>query len=87
VDFELFRSDLQADLHRADRSHGGRPPHDAVLMFRILVLQAVGLALIATGAGQSSAAASRRHRPAKRSARPPRSPSPRYTRKPQSQNE
>jgi transposase, IS5 family len=39
VDFELFRPDLEAALQRADRSRGGRPPYDAVLMFRILVLQ------------------------------------------------
>jgi len=39
VDFELFRADLEAALQRADRSRGGRPPYDAVLMFRILVLQ------------------------------------------------
>lgn len=39
VDFELFRPDLEAALHRADRSRGGRPPYDAVLMFRVLVLQ------------------------------------------------
>lgn len=39
VDFELFRPELEAALDRADRSRGGRPPHDAVLMFRVLVLQ------------------------------------------------
>lgn len=39
VDFELFRPELEAALDRADRSRGGRPPYDAVLMFRILVLQ------------------------------------------------
>lgn len=39
VDFELFRPDLEAALDRADRSRGGRPPYDAVLMFRVLVLQ------------------------------------------------
>ena len=39
VDFELFRPALEAALDRADRSRGGRPPYDAVLMFRILVLQ------------------------------------------------
>lgn len=39
VDFELFRPELEMALHRADRSRGGRPPYDAVLMFRILVLQ------------------------------------------------
>jgi len=38
VDFELFRSELEAALPRADRSRGGRPPWDAVLMFRVLVL-------------------------------------------------
>jgi transposase, IS5 family len=39
IDFELFRPELEAALARADRSRGGRPPYDAVLMFRILVLQ------------------------------------------------
>jgi IS5 family transposase len=39
VDFERFRPELEAALDRADRSRGGRPPYDAVLMFRILVLQ------------------------------------------------
>ena len=39
VDFELFRPDLVAALDRAERNRGGRPPYDAVLMFRILVLQ------------------------------------------------
>ena len=39
VDFELFRAELEAALQRADRSRGGRPAYDAVLMFRILVLQ------------------------------------------------
>ena len=38
IDFEVFRSDLEAALDRADRSRGGRPPYDAVLMFRIVVL-------------------------------------------------
>ena len=41
VDFEAFRAELEAALPRADRSRGGRPPYDAVLMFRILVLQAL----------------------------------------------
>jgi transposase len=39
VDFELFRSDLEAALSRSDRSKGGRPPYDAVVMFKVLVLQ------------------------------------------------
>lgn len=41
VDFEAFREELEAALPRADRSRGGRPPWDAVLMFRVLVLQAL----------------------------------------------
>ena len=39
IDFERLRPDLEATLARGDRSRGGRPPYDAVLMFRILVLQ------------------------------------------------
>lgn len=39
VDFELFRPELAAALQRSDRSKGGRPPYDAVLMFKVLVLQ------------------------------------------------
>lgn len=41
VDFELFRPVLDAALARSDRSRGGRPPYDAVLMFKVLVLQAL----------------------------------------------
>jgi transposase, IS5 family len=41
VDFEAFRGELEAALPRADRSRGGRPPYDPVLMFRALVLQAL----------------------------------------------
>ena len=40
VDFEVFRSELEQAVPRADRSRGGRPPYDHVLMFRILILQA-----------------------------------------------
>lgn len=39
VDFEGFRSDLETGLGFSDRSKGGRPPYDAVLIFQILVLQ------------------------------------------------
>ena len=39
VDFELFRPELDAALERSDRAKGGRPPYDAVLMFKVLVLQ------------------------------------------------
>ena len=41
VDFDAFRGELEAALPCADRSRGGRPPWDAVLMFRVLVLQAL----------------------------------------------
>jgi hypothetical protein len=41
VDFEIFRPVLDAALARSDRSRGGRSPYDVVLMFRILVLQAL----------------------------------------------
>ena len=41
IDFEVFRGDLEAVLSRADRTKGGRPPYDAVLMFKILVLQSL----------------------------------------------
>ena len=40
VDFELFRPDLERAVPRADRSRGGRPPFDHVLMFKVLILQA-----------------------------------------------
>jgi IS5 family transposase len=39
VDFELFREELERALRRSDRARGGRPPYDAVLMFKVLVLQ------------------------------------------------
>ena len=41
VDFEVFRHQLRAALRRSDRGQGGRPPYDPVLMFKILVLQAL----------------------------------------------
>jgi hypothetical protein len=34
VDFELFRPELERAVPRADRSKGGRPPFDHVLMFK-----------------------------------------------------
>ena len=40
VDFELFRSELEAALAYADGCKGGRPPFDPVMMFKILVIQA-----------------------------------------------
>ena len=41
VDFEIFRPALKRALRRSDRSKGGRPPFDPVLMFKVLVLQAL----------------------------------------------
>ncbi len=41
VDFEIFRPPLKRALRRSDRSKGGRPPYDPVLMFKVLVLQAL----------------------------------------------
>ena len=40
VDFEQFRALLEQAVVRADRSRGGRPAFDHVLMFKILVFQA-----------------------------------------------
>jgi len=40
VDFELFRPTLDAALAYSDGQKGGRPPLDAVMMFKILVIQA-----------------------------------------------
>ena len=40
VGFEVFRPELNAALSYADRTEGGRPPFDPVLMFKILVIQA-----------------------------------------------
>jgi IS5 family transposase len=41
VDFEMFRPALEAAAPRADRSKGGRPAFDHVLMFKVLILQAI----------------------------------------------
>ncbi len=41
IDFEVFRPWLSAALKRSDGSKGGRLPYDPVLMFKILVLQAL----------------------------------------------
>lgn len=37
----MFRKPLAKALNRPDRSLGGRPPYDAMMMFNILVLQAL----------------------------------------------
>ena len=41
VDFEMFRAGPDASLLRSDRSKGGRLPMDAVMMFKVLVLQSL----------------------------------------------
>lgn len=41
VPWEVFRKPLAKALKRSDRSKGGRPPFDALLMFKIMVLQAL----------------------------------------------
>src|ERR1700740_3082935 len=41
VNFEIFRSDLEAAVPRADRSKGGRLPYDCVFMLKVLILQAM----------------------------------------------
>jgi IS5 family transposase len=41
VDFEMFRAELVAALARSDGARGGRPPLDPVMMFKVLVLQAL----------------------------------------------
>jgi len=37
VDFELFRADLERAVPRSDRSKGGRPAFDQVLMLKVLI--------------------------------------------------
>jgi len=41
VDFELFRSELEKSVPRSDGAKGGRPGFDHVLMFKVLILQAM----------------------------------------------
>ena len=41
VDFEPFRYRLEKALKRSDGAKGGRPPYDPVMMFKVLVLQAL----------------------------------------------
>jgi hypothetical protein len=41
VDLEVFWGPLIAALRRSYRGKGGRPPFDPVMMFKILVLQAL----------------------------------------------
>ena len=41
VNFEMFRADLERAVPRSDGSKGGRPAFDHVLMFKVLLLQAM----------------------------------------------
>ncbi len=41
VDFEMFRPDLERAIPRADGTKGGRPAFDRVLLFKVLLLQAM----------------------------------------------
>jgi len=41
IDFEMFREALETAVPRAGRSKGGRPPFDQVLMFKVVILQAM----------------------------------------------
>lgn len=41
VDFEMFRPELEDAVPRSNGAKGGRPPFDHVLMFKVLLLQAM----------------------------------------------
>lgn len=41
VDVEMFRPTLEAAVPQRDRSRGGRPPFDRVLILKVLILQAM----------------------------------------------
>lgn len=41
VDFEMFRAELERAVPRSDGTKGGRPAFDHVLMFKVLLLQAL----------------------------------------------
>ena len=41
IDFEIFWPELDAALNRSDGTRGGRPPMVPVLMFKVLVIQAL----------------------------------------------
>ena len=41
VPWAVFRKPLAKALKRSDGARGGRPPYDAVLMVKIIVLQAL----------------------------------------------
>ncbi|MDR3185575.1 MAG: transposase [Christensenellaceae bacterium] len=48
IDWEIFRTPIETNIHK-DRSKGGRPPYDAILMFKIVTLhQLYGLSDLST---------------------------------------
>jgi IS5 family transposase len=40
ADFEIVRSELDAALNYSDGAMAGRPPFDAVMLFKILIIRA-----------------------------------------------
>src|SRR5205807_7068143 len=60
VNFGKFRADLEAAVPRADRSRGGRPPFDHVLMFKVGTSKKIGACLHRANQIQSSHALSAR---------------------------
>jgi hypothetical protein len=38
IDWEIFSTPIETNMHK-DRSKDGRPPYDAILMFKIVMLQ------------------------------------------------
>ena len=41
INFEAFRQEIEKSLDFSDGSKGGRPLYDAVLMFKVLILQSL----------------------------------------------
>ena len=39
IDWKIFRKDLERAVAREPKGPGGRPRHDVVMMFKVLVLQ------------------------------------------------
>ncbi len=52
VEFEMFRAELDQAVPRSDGAKGGRPAFGRVLMFKVLLLQAMHSLSEAAGKGQ-----------------------------------